>query len=109
MSAKDKRRHKRYELEAFVDCTGREFLLNHRIYDLSMGGLRLVTGEPEPVGTPVDLVITFPDLDAVIEVKGEVAWVKGAPSNEMGIRFSGMGMKEQKLLQDYLRKVEEKR
>ncbi len=109
MTAKDKRRHKRYELEAFVDYTGREFLLNHRIYDLSMGGLRLATADPEPVGTPVDLVITFPDLDAAIEVKGEVAWVKPAPENEMGIRFAGMGMKEQKLLQDYLRKVDEKR
>ena len=109
MTAKDKRRHKRYELEAFVDYTGREFLMNHKIDDLSMGGLRLTTTEPEPVGTPVVLVITFPDLDAVIEVKGEVVWVKTAPSNEMGIRFLGMGMKEQKLLQDYLRKVDEKR
>lgn len=106
---KDKRRHKRYELEAFVDYTGREFLLNHRIYDLSMGGLRLATSETEPVGTQVDLVITFPDMDASIEIKGEVAWIKGAPDCEMGIRFAGMGMKEQKLLQEYLKKMEERK
>jgi len=109
MTSKDKRRHKRFELEAFVDYTGREFLLNHRIYDLSLGGMRLATSEPEPLGTAVDLVITFPDLDAAIEVKGEVVWVKPAPENEMGIKFNSVGMKELKLLQEYLKKIEEKR
>ncbi len=109
MTSRDKRRHKRFELEAFVDYTGREFLLNHRIYDLSLGGMRLATSEPEPLGTPVDLVITFPDLDAAIEVKGEVVWVKPAPDNEMGIKFNSVGMKELKLLQEYLKKIEEKR
>ncbi len=109
MSTRDKRRHKRFELEAFVDYTGREFLLNHRITDLSLGGMRLATSEPEEVGTPVDLVVTFPDLDAVIEVKGEIVWVKGAPDHEIGIRFSNVGMKEHKLLQEYLKKMEEKR
>lgn len=109
MTSKDKRRHKRFELEAFVDYTGREFLLNHRIYDLSLGGMRLATSEPEPVGSLVDLVITFPDLDAAIELKGEVAWFKPAPENEMGIKFNSVGMKELKLLQEYLKKIEEKR
>ncbi|MBU1069440.1 PilZ domain-containing protein [Myxococcota bacterium] len=109
MTSRDKRRHKRFELEAFVDYTGREFLLNHRIYDLSLGGMRLATSEPEPLGTSVDLVITFPDLDAAIEVKGEVVWVKPAPDNEMGIKFNSVGMKELKLLQEYLKKIEEKR
>jgi len=109
MTSRDKRRHKRFELEAFVDYTGREFLLNHRIYDLSLGGMRLATSEPEPLGTAVDLVITFPDLDAAIEVKGEVVWVKPQPDNEMGIKFNSVGMKELKLLQEYLKKIEEKR
>ena len=109
MTSRDKRRHKRFELEAFVDYTGREFLLNHRIYDLSIGGMRLATTEPEPVGTAVDLVITFPDLDAAIEVKGEVVWSRPAPENEMGIKFSSLGMKEHKLLLEYLKKIEEKR
>ncbi|MBU1218505.1 PilZ domain-containing protein [Myxococcota bacterium] len=101
----DQRKHPRYELEAFVDYTGREFLLNRRIYDISLGGLRLQTSEVEEVGREVDLVISFPDLDAVIELKGEVAWKKDDGSREMGIRFKNVGIKEHRLLQEYLKRV----
>ena len=104
----DQRKYPRFELEAYVDYTGREFLLNHRIYDISMGGMRLKTGELEQVGVEVDLMISFPDMDAVIEVKGEVAWVKRVPEKEMGIKFKNLGIREHRLLQEYLKKIEER-
>ncbi len=105
----DQRKHRRFELEAVVDYTGKEFLLNHRIFDISMGGIRIQTGELEEEGREVDLVVSFPDLDAVIEVKGEVAWIKRAPEMEMGIKFKNLGIKEHRLLQEYLKRVDEKK
>ncbi|MBN2722465.1 MAG: PilZ domain-containing protein [Deltaproteobacteria bacterium] len=101
----DQRKHPRYELEAYVDYTGREFLLNRRIYDISLGGMRLQTSELEEEGREVDLVISFPDLDAVIELKGEVAWKKNDEDPEMGIRFKNVGIKEHRLLQEYLKRI----
>jgi c-di-GMP-binding flagellar brake protein YcgR len=100
----DQRKHSRLDLEAYVDYTGKEFLLNHRIYDISMGGMRLKTDELEEEGREVDLIISFPDLDSVIEVKGEVAWVKKMPEKEMGIKFKNLGISEHRLLQEYLKR-----
>ena len=55
--------------------TGNEVLLYHRIQNISLGGVCIQSSGVEDVGTMVDLVINFPDLDASIAVKGEVVWV----------------------------------
>ncbi|MDA3863968.1 MAG: PilZ domain-containing protein [Deltaproteobacteria bacterium] len=105
MKSGNSRKHPRFELEAYVDYTGKEFLLNHEIHDISMGGMRLKTTELEEKGQVVDLIISFPDFDSVIELKGEVAWVKDNPEKEMGISFKNIGMRERKQLEQYLKHV----
>ena len=107
MNTKDQRHHKRYELEAYVDYTGREFLLNHRITDLSIGGMKLQTKEVDEVGQQVDIILTLPDLEAVIEIKAEVVW-SNPEEKIMGLKFKNMGIKELRLLQEYLNRVESK-
>ena len=64
----------RFEVNAYVDFTGNEVLLFHRIQNISLGGVCIETSGVEEVGTLVDLVLNFPELDASIAVKGEVVW-----------------------------------
>lgn len=43
--------------------------------DLSMRGIFVASEESVPEGCSVDLAITLPDIETVIEAKGRVAWV----------------------------------
>ena len=49
----DLRVHPRYEVTAYVDYTGSEVLLYHRIENISLGGICIQTTSVEPVGTVV--------------------------------------------------------
>ncbi len=102
--SKESRKHKRYKVEAYVDYTGTEVLLNHRISDLSFGGLRIETPDLEEEGQEVTLVISFPELDSIIDVRGEVVWSRKDPVPQMGIKFLNLGPRERQLIQKYLQK-----
>ena len=45
----------RFEVNAYVDYTGNEVLLFHRIQNISLGGVCIQTTGVEEVGTLVDL------------------------------------------------------
>jgi uncharacterized protein (TIGR02266 family) len=82
------RRFPRYEINAFVDVTGSEVLLYHRIQNISLGGICIVSPTVEEVGTVVDLVINFPGgSEDSLSLKGEVVWVNRDPPMDMGIRY----------------------
>lgn len=83
----DPRRYPRYEVSAYADLTGTEILLNHKVCNISLGGICLQTQSVEEVGTEVDLVINFPELDSTIALRGEVVWVNREPPEDMGIRY----------------------
>ncbi|MCG5052334.1 MAG: TIGR02266 family protein [Myxococcales bacterium] len=92
----------RFEVEARVDYTGTEILLNHRIQNLSLGGLCIQTDALEDVGTPVDLVINFPELDTCITARGEVVWANPDTPMDLGIRFVGLDNERKETLRKYL-------
>jgi uncharacterized protein (TIGR02266 family) len=92
----------RFEVEASVDYTGTEILLNHRIQNLSLGGLCILTDALEDIGTIVDLVITFRDLDASITARGEVVWANKEDPMDMGIRFVDLDTERKETLRKYL-------
>lgn len=102
--APDQRQHRRFELTAFVDYTGTDVLLYHRIENISIGGLRLRSTAVDQVGTEVELVINFPELDASVELHGEVAWVDPREPT-MGIRFIGTDESTRRVLGDYIRRM----
>lgn len=77
----------RYEVNAYVDYTGSEVMLYHRVQNISLGGICIQSNGVEDVGTVVDLVINFPDLDASVALRGEVVWVNREPPMDMGIRY----------------------
>jgi uncharacterized protein (TIGR02266 family) len=95
----------RYEVNAYVDYTGNEVLLFHRIQNISLGGVCIQSAGVEEVGTTVDLVLNFPDLDASIAVRGEVVWANRDPPMDMGIRYVDLDEERKDTLRKYITMV----
>jgi len=101
---REKREYPRFEVTAYVDYAGTEVLLYHRIENISLGGICIQTASIEPIGTIVDLLINFPDLDASIAVQGEVVWSNPEPPMDMGIRYH-LDDEKKETLRKYLQTV----
>ena len=95
----------RYEVNAYVDYTGNEVLLFHRIQNISLGGVCIQTSGVEEVGTVVDIVLNFPDLDASIAVRGEVVWANRDAPMDMGVRYIEMDEERKDTLRKYITMV----
>jgi uncharacterized protein (TIGR02266 family) len=95
----------RFEVNAYVDFTGNEVLLFHRIQNISLGGVCIQTTGVEEIGTIVDLVLNFPDLDASIGVKGQVVWANREDPMDMGIRFIDLDEERKDTLRKYINLV----
>ena len=85
-----------------MDYTGSEVLLYHKIQNISLGGICIQSPAIEEVGTTVDLVLNFPDLEATIAVKGEVVWANREPPMDMGIRYIDLDDDRKDTLRRYL-------
>ncbi len=96
----------RYEVAAYVDCSGAEVLLHHRLHNISLGGVCIQCDTMEEVGTEVDLLIHFPDLNASLAVRGEVAWANRSAPRDMGIRFVALDEHKLETLKQYINKVQ---
>ena len=97
----------RFEVNAYVDYTGNEVLLYHRVQNISLGGICIQSNGVEDVGTIVDLVINFPDLDASLSIKGEVVWVNRTDPQDMGIRYVDLDNERKEMLRKYIGMVRE--
>lgn len=104
-SAELPREFPRYEVNAYVDYTGNEVLLYHRVQNISLGGICIQSNGVEDVGTIVDLVINFPELQASISVKGEVVWVNRDAPQDMGIRYIDLDNERKDTLRKYIAMV----
>ena len=99
------RQYPRYEVDAYVDYTGTEVLLYHKIENISLGGICIQTPSIEDIGTVVDLVINFPDLDASVNVQGEVVWANREPPTDIGIRYIELDESRRETLRKYINLV----
>jgi uncharacterized protein (TIGR02266 family) len=95
----------RYEVSAYVDYTGSEVLLYHRIQNISLGGICISSPSIEEVGTVVDLVINFPELGTSLSTRGEVVWANREPPMDMGIRYVEMDEAKRETLRQYITRV----
>jgi len=95
----------RFEVNAYVDYTGTEVLLYHRVQNISLGGICIQSNGVEDVGTLVDLVVNFPDLQASISVRGEVVWVNRDAPMDMGIRYVDLDNERKETLRKYISMV----
>jgi len=107
-SERQQREHPRYEVNAYVDYTGSEVLLYHKIQNISLGGICIQSASIEEVGTIVDLVINFPDLDAQVALKGEVVWANREPPMDMGIRYTDVDEQRKETLRKFISIVRKK-
>jgi uncharacterized protein (TIGR02266 family) len=99
------REYPRYEVSAYVDYTGSEVLLYHRIQNISLGGICIQTPSIEEVGSVVDLVINFPELGTSLSLRGEVMWANREPPMDMGIRYVEMDDTRRETLKQYIARV----
>lgn len=99
------REHPRYEVSAYVDYTGSEVLLFHRIQNISLGGICISSPSIEEVGTVVELVINFPELGTSLKVRGEVVWANLEPPQDMGIRYVDLDDEKLDMLKQYISRL----
>jgi uncharacterized protein (TIGR02266 family) len=99
------REHPRYEVSAYVDYTGSEVLLYHKIQNISLGGICISSPSIEEVGTVVDIVINFPELSTSLALRGEVVWANREPPMDMGIRYVDMDDTKRETLKQYIHRV----
>ncbi len=100
--AEQPREFPRYEINAYVDYTGPEVMLYHRVQNISLGGICIQSTGVEDVGTIVELVINFPELGASLSLKGEVTWVNRDPPMDMGIRYIDLDAERKETLRKYI-------
>mgnify|MGYP001277496102 CR=1 FL=1 len=101
----NQRKSARIICDATVDySTPEELILDHYLDNLSLGGACIRAGKVQPEGTPVVLMLTFPDLDnRTIEIDGVVAWTNETPPMDMGIRFVGVTTLARDTLREYMK------
>jgi uncharacterized protein (TIGR02266 family) len=100
-----KRQFPRYEVSAYLDYTGSEVLLYHRIQNISLGGVCISSPSVEELGTMVDLVINFPELGTSLALRGEVVWSNREPPQDMGIRYTDLDDAKRETLRQYIARV----
>lgn len=100
--SEEQRHFKRISVTAYVDYTGSEVLLYHKIENISCGGICIQAATVEAPGTLVDLVVNFPDLAKTIELRGEVVWASARAPRNMGIRFVDVTPQAAAILEQYL-------
>lgn len=87
----EKRRDTREPVALFVEYEGADDLVGDFTENLSSGGTFVATNRSLPVGTQVQLVLSFPGLLEPISIEGTVRWTRGgntAGDGGAGIEFS---------------------
>ncbi|MFN0246770.1 MAG: response regulator [Kofleriaceae bacterium] len=92
MSEEEKRRDSRESVTLFVEYDGADDLVGDFTENLSSGGTFVATNRDLPIGTRVNLVLSFPGLLEPIAIEGTVRWKRPEPGSEgdagAGIEFA---------------------
>jgi uncharacterized protein (TIGR02266 family) len=84
----EKRREPREAVALFVEYEGADDLVGDFTDNLSSGGTFVTTNRKLPVGTLVQLVLSFPGLLEPISIEGTVRWTRGG--NALGDAGAGI-------------------
>lgn len=95
MDPKDRRQTPRVPIELRVDYKKMNTFFADYTKNISKGGTFIKTDKPLKVGTEFVFKLVVPQLEAPVELRGEVMWVKNEgethhpeqPDPGMGIRF----------------------
>jgi uncharacterized protein (TIGR02266 family) len=78
MGDDDKRKSDREPVTLFVEYEGADDLVGDYTENLSSGGTFVATNRELPIGTKVQLVLSFPGLLEPIAIEGTVRWTRGS-------------------------------
>ncbi len=88
----EKRRDSREAVTLFVEYEGADDLVGDFTENLSTGGTFVATTRDIPIGTRIQLVLSFPGLLEPIAIEGVVRWTRSEASDEgdvgAGIEFA---------------------
>lgn len=84
----EKRKHARYNWNAPVTLTGKEFSVEGEIQNISMGGILATSEYPLSYGEEVLVEFAVPKLDKKISAKCTVRWISGEHTG--GFNFVGL-------------------
>src|SRR5215212_9201246 len=87
-NGEEKRRAAREPVTLFVDYEGADDLVGDFTDNLSSGGTFVTTARSLPIGTHVQLVLSFPGLLQPISIEGTVRWTRG--DNAVGDMGAGI-------------------
>jgi uncharacterized protein (TIGR02266 family) len=79
--ADDKRSSDREPVTLFVEYEGADDLVGDYTENLSTGGTFVATNRELPIGTQIQLVLSFPGLLEPIAIQGTVRWTRGNTVN----------------------------
>jgi hypothetical protein len=102
MSA-EARIHPRFSLNVLADVIGDEIVLARPVADVSLGGCRFGGEAWENPGTQVQVVLSFPTLDAHLPVLGVVV---RSSDRDMGVRFHDLNDEQKWALRKYMRQAQ---
>jgi uncharacterized protein (TIGR02266 family) len=92
----EKRLHDREPVTLFVEYEGADDLVGDFTDNLSSGGTFVVTNRELPIGTRVQLVLSFPGLLEPISIEGAVRWTRDEADNAgAGIEFAAGSGRDQ--------------
>lgn len=80
--ADDKRSSDREPVTLFVEYEGADDLVGDYTENLSTGGTFVATNRELPIGTQIQLVLSFPGLLEPIAIQGTVRWSRGNATNQ---------------------------
>ncbi len=81
----DKRRDEREAVTLFVEYEGADDLIGDFTENLSTGGTFVTTNRDIPIGTHIQLVLSFPGLLEPVAIDGVVRWARqDGPSGDAG-------------------------
>jgi uncharacterized protein (TIGR02266 family) len=89
MSDEEKRRDSREAVTLFVEYDGADDLVGDYTENLSSGGTFVATNRDIPIGTRIQLVLSFPGLLQAIAIEGVVRWTR-LGENEEGEAGAGI-------------------
>ena len=78
MGDDDKRKSDREPVTLFVEYEGADDLVGDYTENLSSGGTFVATNRELPIGTNIQLVLSFPGLLEPISIEGTVRWTRGS-------------------------------
>jgi len=78
----DQRKSDREPVTLFVEYEGADDLVGDYTENLSSGGTFVATNRELPIGTQVQLVLSFPGLLEPIAIEGTVRWTRGNKTSE---------------------------